>query len=52
MMAIWGKEDIKIILDYLWRDEEKHYQESWPCRKHIFVVLKRLAKRIWYQVTK
>lgn len=52
MMTIREKEDIKIILDYLWRDEEKHYQEFWPCRKHIFVVLRRLAKRIGYQVTK
>jgi hypothetical protein len=45
------KKDIRIILEYLWHDEEKHYQESLPCKDHIFVVLRRLAKRIGYQVT-
>jgi hypothetical protein len=49
MMTNREKEDIKIILDYMWLDEEKHYQ-SGPCNDHIFVVLKRLAKKIKYQV--
>jgi hypothetical protein len=41
------KEDLKIILDYLWIDEQKHYQES-PDKSHIYCVLKRLAKKIEY----
>jgi uncharacterized protein YdaU (DUF1376 family) len=42
------KEDVKIILDYLWSDEETHYQSA-PCKKHIFSVLKRLAKKTGYE---
>ena len=37
-------QDIKIVLDYLWRDEKRHYLESGYNKKHIFCVLKRLAK--------
>lgn len=36
MMAIQEKEDVKIILDYLWRDEERHYCESEYDKTHIF----------------
>jgi hypothetical protein len=50
MMTTREKEDIKIMLEYFWEDEERHYQESLPCRKHIFVVLRRLAKSIEHQV--
>ncbi|MDP2924530.1 MAG: hypothetical protein Q8O30_12585 [Candidatus Omnitrophota bacterium] len=50
MIANREKEDIKALLDYTWVDEEKHYQ-SGPSKDHIFIVLKRLAKRIGYQVT-
>lgn len=39
-----AKQDIKIVLDYLWSDEERHYVESGYGKKHIFSVLKRLAK--------
>jgi hypothetical protein len=42
------KQDIMTILDYLWRDEERHYRESGYCKKHIFRVVKRLAKTIKY----
>lgn len=38
------KQDIKSVLNYLWRDEERHYRESEYDRKHIFRVLKRLAR--------
>ena len=41
------KKDIKIILDYLWHDEKNHY-DSGPSPKHIFMVLRRLAKNIKY----
>lgn len=43
------KEDLKILLDYMWRDEETHYQSS-SRKNHIFTILKRLAKRVGYQV--
>jgi hypothetical protein len=39
------KEDLKIVLNYLWRDEQKHYQEN-PSKDHIYIVLRRLAKKI------
>ena len=39
------KEDLKTLLDYLWQDEYRHYQES-SNKKHIFVVMKRLAKEV------
>lgn len=44
------KQDVKAVLDYLWQDEERHYQEcgGYP-KKHIFHVLKRLAKNIGYE---
>lgn len=38
------RRDIKIVLDYLWRDEERHYLESGYSKKHIFHTLKRLAE--------
>ena len=37
------KQDIKTVVDYLWRDEERHYLESGYVKDHIFRVLKRLA---------
>ncbi len=41
------KEDIRIVLDYLWNDEKNHY-DCGPSSKHIFIVLRRLAKKIEY----
>ncbi len=43
------KKDIKIVLDYLWLDEERHYLESGCRKKHIFGVLKRLARAVKYE---
>lgn len=43
------KGDIKIILEYLWHDEERNYAECGYSRKHIFCVMKRLAKVIDYE---
>jgi len=42
------KEGLKIVLNYLWRDEQRHYQEN-PSKNHIYSVLRRLAKRIEYK---
>jgi len=39
-------QDIKVIVDYLWRDEERHYLESGYNKKHVFRVLKRLAAAV------
>lgn len=36
------KADIKAVVDYLWEDEHKHFQESYYSKGHIFSVLKRL----------
>jgi len=51
MMTAKEKEDIKIILDYNWYDEKRHYQCA-PRKNHIFIVLRRLAKSIEYKVTR
>ncbi|PIQ88483.1 MAG: hypothetical protein COV72_08110 [Candidatus Omnitrophica bacterium CG11_big_fil_rev_8_21_14_0_20_42_13] len=48
MMTNHEKEELKIILEHLWHDERKHYQEM-PCKNHIYTVLRRLAKRIGYK---
>ena len=40
--------DLKKVLDYMWKDEETHYQAS-PSKNHIFVVLKRVAKKVGYK---
>ena len=34
--------DIIMLVDYLWEDEERHYEESEDKDNHIFNVLKRL----------
>lgn len=34
--------DIKIVVDYLWEDELRHYQENSYPQEHIFLVLQRL----------
>jgi hypothetical protein len=39
------KEDIKTVVEYLWHDEQKHYDAD-PTNDHIFLCLKRLAKTI------
>ena len=33
---------IKEVLDYLWEDEERHYEESGEPDNHIFPILKQL----------
>lgn len=36
------KADIKAIVDYLWKDECKHFQELYNPKEHIYQILKRL----------
>jgi uncharacterized protein YdaU (DUF1376 family) len=48
MMSKKEKKDVKVVLEYMWRDEERHYQEG-PCKNHIFVILRRLAKRVGFE---
>ena len=38
------KADLNLVLQYMWADEERNYEENKPCRKHIFNVIKRLDK--------
>ncbi len=40
------KEDIKTVIEYLWKDEHKHFQENHYPKNHIFRVLKRLKNYI------
>ena len=42
------KEDLAKLLDYLWDDESKHFVEN-KSRDHIFLVMKKLAKKINFQ---
>jgi len=39
-------EEVKKVLDYLWKDEERHYQECDECDGHIFLSLKKLDEHI------
>ena len=44
-----AKNNLKIVLDYLWQDERKHYSETRP-KDQIYLVLKRLAGKCGYEV--
>ncbi len=39
------KNNIKKIVEYLWTEEEKHYEEN-QCSNHIFLILKQLKQMI------
>ena len=43
-----NKKDIKTLVDYLWKDEEKHFEETGSSDKenHIFSVLRRLKELV------
>ena len=36
------QEDIKILVEYLWEDEHRHFQENNVSQDHIFYTIKRL----------
>lgn len=38
------EEDLRRILDYLWKDEQKHFEESGCPKDHIFKSLERIKK--------
>lgn len=42
------RQDIEAVLNYLWHEEKKDYCCN-RSRKHIYLVLKRLAKEIKYR---
>jgi len=44
-----AEKDLKVVLEYLWHDEERSYSETGYRKNHIFRVLKRLAKTIKYE---
>ena len=37
------RRDLSVLLEYLWHDEKLHYMAC-PGKKHIYLVIKRLAK--------
>ena len=41
------KEDLRKLLDYVYYDEKKDYM-CYPSRRHIYLVIRRLAKCIRY----
>lgn len=40
------REDIKTVIDYLWKDEHRHFQENHYPQNHIFRILKRLQDAV------
>ena len=36
--------DVRLVVDYLYRDEKRHFEESGRPREHIFRVVERLRK--------
>lgn len=40
------KKEIKTIVDYLWKDEKRHFLESEKPKSHIFLNLKALKKEL------
>ena len=38
--------DVQNLLDYLWKNEEKHFKESRQNDNHIFKIIERLKKTI------
>lgn len=38
--------DLRMIMDYLYQDERRHFLESGMPRQHIFRTLKRLRKHL------
>ena len=41
-----NKEDINEIINYLWKDEHKHFEDNACPKNHIFRVLKRLKEAL------
>ena len=40
-----SEKDLRIVINYLYDAEKKHYEESGKPKKHIFVYLNRLGRR-------
>ena len=36
--------DVRLVVDYLYQDERRHFEESGRPRRHIFRVIERLRK--------
>jgi hypothetical protein len=39
-------ENIKKVIDYLWKDEERHFEENGCLDNHIFSILKKLKQNV------
>lgn len=40
------QDDIRTIVEYLWKDEHRHFQENHYPKDHIFRILKRLKGKL------
>lgn len=40
------QDDIRTVVEYLWKDEHRHFQENHYPKDHIFRVLKRLKETL------
>ena len=39
--------DVQTLIDYLWNDEKRHFEESGQDDNHIFKILQRIKKTIY-----
>lgn len=37
--------DVRLLVDYLYQDERRHFEESGKSKRHIFRALERLRKQ-------
>ncbi len=44
------RKNLSMLLDYLWRDEKRHYCEG-RSKDHIYLVMRKLAKEIDFKPT-
>ena len=38
------KKDIETLINYMWNEEERHWEESEKPKEHIFVIMKRIKR--------
>ena len=41
-----NKKEIKTVIEYLWEDEKKHFEENDCPNNHIFFILKKLKELV------
>jgi hypothetical protein len=45
------KNDLAILLNYLWDDERLHYMAE-PSKEHIYLIMRKLAKEVGFKIKK